>query len=288
MRTDRIYRTEGIVMRRRDQGEADRVLTLCTPLGKIDIIAKGARKVRSRKAGHIELFSHSSFVIARVKNSWDIVSQAETIRSHQLLRGDLLRGAYARYATELLDSFFAQGEGSLALVDLLDNALTWFCGDGDPELIARFYEQHLLALAGYRPELFRCVADHGDPVPLLPRHPGTDEEPLFGFDPERGGAQCQDCFSNGRARRGILQLSREGLWLLQELQRLPYSRLGNRKISAALHQEVERVMQPYITFHLERGIKSRAFLKQLKRGATSPSDHDGTRTAPPRSRSTLY
>ena len=73
--TERLYRTEGIVVRRRNQGEADRVLTLCAPLGKLDVVAKGARKVRSRKAGHIELFCHSSFVVARSRSSWDIVSQ---------------------------------------------------------------------------------------------------------------------------------------------------------------------------------------------------------------------
>ena len=104
MSTKRLYRTEGIVMRRRNQGEADRILTLCTPLGKIDVSAKGARKIRSRKAGHVELFAHSSFVISRVKNSWDIVSQAEMIEPHVVLRSDLLRGTYARYAVELLDN----------------------------------------------------------------------------------------------------------------------------------------------------------------------------------------
>ena len=73
MSTKRLYRSEGIVIRRRNQGEADRVLTLCTPLGKIEVIAKGARKLRSRKAGHVELFTRSSFVVSRVKNSWDIM-----------------------------------------------------------------------------------------------------------------------------------------------------------------------------------------------------------------------
>jgi len=48
--TERLYRTKGIVIRRRNQGEADRVLALCTPSGKIEVIVKGARKTRSRKA----------------------------------------------------------------------------------------------------------------------------------------------------------------------------------------------------------------------------------------------
>ena len=282
MRTDRIYRSEGIVMRRRDQGEADRVLTLCTPLGKIDVIAKGARKVRSRKAGHIELFSRSSFVIARVKNSWDIVSQAETIKSHELLRGDLLRGAYARYAVELLDGFFAQEEGGLALVDLLDDALTWFCGGGDPELVTRFYEQRLLGLAGYRPELSRCVGGHGRPVPLSPSHSATNDKSPFGFEPERGGALCQDCFLKSRARRLVLPLPPKALRLLQEIQRQPYNRLRDLEIPGALHREVERVVQPYITFHLERGIRSRGFLERMKKDA-GRSAYQGTRTASPRS-----
>jgi len=97
----RLYHTEAIVVRRRDQGEADRVLTLCTPQGKLSVIAKGVRKVRSRKAGHLELFTHARLVLARSRSSWDVVSQAETVEPHAVLRGDLTRGTYARYVADL-------------------------------------------------------------------------------------------------------------------------------------------------------------------------------------------
>jgi len=262
--TERLYRTEGIVMRRRNQGEADRVLTLCTPRGKIEVIVKGARKTRSRKAGHVELFTRSNFVISRVKNSWDIVSQAEMVEAHELLRSDLLRGTYGRYAVELLDRFFTQGEGSLALFDLLDHTLTWLCEDNDADLIARFYEQHLLGLAGFRPELFRCVGEHDAHISLRPREPAEDERP-YGFDPERGGALCRDCYAARGAHQGIMALSPDGLWFLQEFQRESYARLRAQRIKPALHAEVERVMQHYVTYHLERGVRSGAFLQQLKR-----------------------
>ena len=264
MSTDRLYRTEGIVIRRRDQGEADRVLTLCTPQGKIEGIAKGARKVRSRKAGHIELFTRSSFVLSRLPNSWDIVSQAETVEPHALLRSDLLRGTYARYVVELLDRFFAQGEGGHALFDLLDHALTWLCEENDLELIARFYEQHLLGLAGFRPELFRCVGEHKSHVRLQPRERMGNDRP-FGFDAERGGALCRNCFADGTRHQGILALSPSALGLLQECQRQPYTKLRTRHIAPALHSEIERVTQHYITYHLERSVRSVAFLRQLKR-----------------------
>jgi len=260
-------------MRRRDQGEADRVLTLCTPLGKIDVIAKGARKVRSRKAGHIELFSRSSFVVARSRSSWDIVSQAETVEPHALLREDLLRGTHARYVVELLDRFFTQDEGGPALFDLLDHTLTWLCEEDDPDLVARFYEQQLLGLAGFRPELFRCAGEHEQEghernAQLRPDEP-TEERP-FGFDPEHGGALCQACYAGRGPRQGVVPLSPGGLRLLQECQRGPYTRLRTRRITAPLHAELERVMQHYITYHLERSVQSGTFLRRLKReGAAS-------------------
>ncbi len=261
----RLYRTEGIVVRRRDQGEADRVLTLCTPSGKTDVIAKGARKVRSRKAGHVELFTCSSFVISRVNNSWDIVSQAETVNPHERLRGELVRGAYARYAVELFDGFFAQEEGGPALYDLLRHTLRWLCEHDDCELTARFHEQHLLGLAGFRPELFRCVGDHAPP-----HHPRLDEQKRggkpFGLDVERGGVLCPDCYSECRPRQGVVALSPQALALLRELQRGPYTRLLARPIPPALHAEAERVMYQYITHHLERSVRSVAFLRQLRRG----------------------
>ena len=271
MGSGRLYRTEGIVMHRRDQGEADRVLRLCTPSGKVDVLAKGARKVRSRKAGHIELFSRSSFVLSRVPNYWDIISQAETIEAHARLRDDLLRGTYARYAVELLDRFFADGEGSAALFDLLDHTLGWFCEDDDLDLAIRFYEQHLLGLAGFRPELFRCLGEHEERVPLRPRDVAEDGRPFdfaqggpYGFDPERGGGLCRDCYAAHGRRQGAVALSPGGLWFLQECQRGPYTRLREQSFTSTTHEQAERVMRRYITHHLEQDVRAGVFLRQLR------------------------
>ena len=265
MANDRLYRAEGIVVRRREQGEADRVLTLCTPAGKLDVIAKGARKLASRKAGHVELFTCSRFVVSRVANSWDIVSQAETIDAHEALRADVLRGAYARYVVELYDRFFTpeHEEGGPAVFDLLNHALSWLSSDGDLELATRFYELHLLALAGFRPELDGCVGEHETHVPL---RPGEAKEGMqFGFDPERGGGLCTSCCAASRGLPHVLPLSPPALALLQSIQRKSYGELRRERIDSAVHVEGERVLQRYIAHHLERSLNSAAFLRRLKR-----------------------
>jgi DNA repair protein RecO (recombination protein O) len=266
MSTGRLYHTEGIVIHRRDQDEADRVLRLCTPSGKVDVLAKGARKLRSRKAGHIELFTRSNFVLSRVPNYWDIISQAETVEPHTRLRSDLLRGAYARYAVELLDRFFAEAQGGTAVFDLLDRTLTWLCEAGDEQLdtIARFYEQHLLGLAGFRPELFRCVGEHDEPRMLRADQSEGDRRP-FGFTPEEGGALCPDCYEASKRVPSVMPLSPNALQTLQACQRSSYVALASRTISRSLHEELERVMHHYVTYHLEQDVKIGAFLQQLKR-----------------------
>ena len=67
--SERIYRTEAIVLRRSELGEADRVLTIYTPQwGKLRTIAKGVRRPASKLRGHLELFTRAKLLLARGRN----------------------------------------------------------------------------------------------------------------------------------------------------------------------------------------------------------------------------
>jgi len=130
----RLYRTEAIVLRRSNFGEADRLLTLYTPeWGKLRVIAKGVRKPTSRKSGHLELFTHSRLLVAKGRNL-DIVTQAETLHSFRPLREDLLRTGWAYYAAELLDRFVEEGIEDRPLFNLFLATLGWLCEDVDLDL----------------------------------------------------------------------------------------------------------------------------------------------------------
>src|SRR5437773_247463 len=82
-RRARVYKPPAIVLRQRKLGDADKILTLYTAnLGKIEAVAKGVRKTRSRLAGHVEPLTQATFMLAKGK-SLDIVTQVETIESFQ-------------------------------------------------------------------------------------------------------------------------------------------------------------------------------------------------------------
>ena len=156
-RRQRLYRVAAIVLKRRDQGEADRLLTvLARERGKVTLLAKGVRRQASRKAGHLEPFTYVALLVAKGK-SLDIVTQADTVEAHRYLREDLWRSSWAYYVAELADAFVQDDDPHQLLFDLLLETLGRLDRGGDPLLVVRYYEVHLLSLAGYQPQLFRCV-----------------------------------------------------------------------------------------------------------------------------------
>ena len=66
MDRERLYRTDGLILHHTAFGEADRLLIVFTPrLGRLRVLAKGARKPTSRKAGHLEPFTYVHLLVAR-------------------------------------------------------------------------------------------------------------------------------------------------------------------------------------------------------------------------------
>ena len=253
MPRQRTYRTEAIVLSRRDFGEADRLLTLFSrERGKIRAIAKGARKPQSRKTGHVELFMRTRFLVA-VGRSLDIITQAEMVEAYGPLRDDLVRATYASYVVELLDRFTVDEDPNLQLYDLLAEALRWLANTDNLLLFARYYELRLLHLVGYRPQLFRCVSG-GEEI---------EEEDQY-FSAELGGLLCPNCRPADKDAR---EISGAAVKVLRFLQTRKWVTVRNLHLRRELHSELEAIMYHYLTYILERNLKSADFLNRLRREA---------------------
>lgn len=261
----KLYRLEGIVLGRRDQGEADRVILLLAPTGRVDLLARGIRKLRSRKAGHLELFCRTTLLVSSVKDSWDIISQAEALAVHAGLRDDFLRGTYARYVAELVLRFF-EGETEEELYTLVDAVFDLLEETSDPERVVRWYEQRLLSLAGFRPEWDRCVGERGGRRCNVPLHPRPEDPLPYGVDPERGGALCPDCLLALQETEALGRLSPSALSWLQAFQRRDYEELAERVFPERTASELRRVMERYISYHLERRPATLRMMRPAKNG----------------------
>jgi DNA repair protein RecO (recombination protein O) len=96
------YSTEGIVLGKVNYGEADRILTLFTKdQGKVRVIAKGVRKIKSRKRGHLEVFNQIRFS-AMKWHDMDMITEAELIEAHSEVKKDLRKVSVAYYLVEII------------------------------------------------------------------------------------------------------------------------------------------------------------------------------------------
>lgn len=251
MPRERTYRTEAVVIRRSDFGEADRLLTLFSAeRGKLRAIAKGARKPQSRKTGHVELFMRSKFLVAEGRDL-DIITQAEMIDAYPQLRDDLVRATYAAYVVELLDRFTVDDDPHADIYTLLLHTLESLSADGDVLLAARYYELRLLSLTGFQPRLFNCVAC-GEPV--------REEDQFFSAD--LGGLLGPACLDADPRAKPVSAVT---VKVMRYLQTRPWETVRQLQLRPAILHEVERVLHSYLVHILERELKSVDFLHRLRR-----------------------
>src|SRR5512136_681352 len=162
MSEPRYYQTEAIIIRKIKLGEADRILTLYTPdYGKIEAVAKGVRRPKSKLAGHLELLTYSQLRLARGRNL-DTITGSQTIESFMPLKDDLRLSSYGLYAAELINQFTVAHAENSALFELFLEALNRLSRSQNPELTLRYFELHLLELSGFRPQLQECVVCRGE------------------------------------------------------------------------------------------------------------------------------
>ena len=253
-------------MRRADHAESDRLLTLYTrDHGKLKAVAKGARKPQSRKTGHVELFMRTQFLLASGR-AFFVATQAEMVEAYEALRHDLVRTTYAAYAVELLDQFTADEDKNITLYDLLANGLDRFANEENLLLAARYYELRLLSAAGFQPQLFRCV-ESGELI---------EQEDQF-FSADLGGLLKPDQIHADRRAKPV---SGGAVKVLRYLQTRSWDVVRPLQLRRSLHSELESILHYYLTYLLERRLRSADFLNRLRREAAlfapeSPEGEEG-------------
>ena len=153
------YVDEGIVLRRVDYAETDRVLTVLTrEHGKLGVIARGVRKAGSRLASHTDLFARSTMQLASGRGQLEVLTQAA--RSGPVPpRADARRATCAAVCAELADAVLEPDHPlDLELFDLVADALV-DCADParDPRAAMAWFARRMIDRLGYAPELHRCA-----------------------------------------------------------------------------------------------------------------------------------
>ncbi len=139
---------EGIILKRKNYGEADRILTILTPYrGKISIVAKGVRRITSRRAGSVEVLNRVTLHVFQGKGL-PILTEAQSINTFPKIKDDLILSTYGSHLIELVDRLIPDQQINLNAYNLILTALT-FLEESPRQIWVRAFEIKLLSDLGF-------------------------------------------------------------------------------------------------------------------------------------------
>lgn len=182
-----VYKTEGIILKKSDFGEYDWVLNIYTrDFGKIEIAARGVRKIGAKLKGHLELFNYIAMNFIQGKN-FKTVTHAEIINNFQNSRSDLNKILISQRIVALAERLIAEPQKDEKIWNLLLQILNEINSKRQVlninyQLLLYYFQFKLFCLLGYAPELYNCVECKKR---LVPKN-------NF-FSPKDGGIICGRC-----------------------------------------------------------------------------------------------
>ncbi len=234
------YPLRVLVLRKTKLGETDLILTLLASDGRqVRAVAKGARGPKARLGGRAEPFTVLDALL-HTGRSLEVLTEAETVASHDALRADYDRAVAGAVVLDVLDKISVEGQVeprlfdmTLATLDVMESAPV-----GALDLLVSAFLLKALAMHGYRPALDACAACGG---------PVTGDA---SFSVEAGGVVCGACGGGGA------RLDEDARVLMRRLLRARMGEVPDITASDPTRTEVLRIVRAYVGFHVPARLRA--------------------------------
>lgn len=249
---------KGIVLRESDSKESDKILTVLTSeMGRISVVAKGARSRRSKVSAATQLLTYSEMVLSE-SHGWQYLTEASTIELFDGVRCDIELLSLGSYFAELVDYVTGDETEADALLSLLLNALYALGTLRRPQaLVKAAFELRLMALIGFEPLLDGCCAC------------GASENAESVLDLHGGTLLCRSCASGGR----VAPLSAGALQACRYVLYCDAKRLYNFSLSERDLGQFSYAAEAYLSTMLDKKFHTLDFYRSL-RSFSIPSNFD--------------
>lgn len=245
-------KTRGIIIRKMDLGEADRIFTVLTQdRGKIRVVAKGVRRGTSKLAGYLDLLRCNDFELAEGRNL-DIVTGAMSVANFGEDMTDLNSFGIRLYLCEVIEKTVEEEAPVQGIYELLSESLSAIQQKTMPSLLAKsYFEMKLLSLFGIHPQIQTSVISGRS---LDPNGPIYFSARLGGIV---GEGEAEDDQSLISTSANVVKVMRTlAAWSIGEVAKL--------KTPIGVIQEVEYIVSEYATYALEIRSKSLKVMSELE------------------------
>lgn len=238
--------TKALVLREVKYKEADRILTLLTEdEGKLTAKAQGALRKTSRFGAATQFLTWSELTLFGNRGHWS-VREGSVIEGFEGLRADLEAMAIAGYVAQVLEAVSDEDAPDPQMLQLGLNSLyalsRGLCGK---EQVKAAFELRLMSLAGFSPELSRCVSC-------------GETEGAMRFSAGHGGLLCPNC------GRYLDPVSPACLAAMRHVTEAPAKKIFSFSLTGDASREFSVLCEAYLLTCLERGFSSLDYYKNIK------------------------
>ncbi|MHB8138867.1 MAG: DNA repair protein RecO [Smithellaceae bacterium] len=248
------HKTTGFVLKSLSYGESDLIVTFYSrEFGKVNGIAKGAKRSKKRFANVFEPFSMTNIIFSRKnRDALAFIESCDIIDHYSLIRQDLEKTLTASYFIDLTDHFSSEGKANENLFSLLADFLALLTRENVSDTAIRFFEMRLLKITGFEPALTACVRCK---TPVA--NGGT-----YYFFPKEGGIFCAACARPERYDQRVSAGTVRTLLLGKDME------MGKMKMvcfSESLASESRNILCSFISYVLGKEVKSLKVMEQVRR-----------------------
>jgi DNA repair protein RecO (recombination protein O) len=244
-----LVRTRGIIIKVVNTGEADRIVTILSDTnGKVQAMAKGARRPKNKLMAGTHFLCYSDFVLFKGRTLYSINS-CECIENFYDLRNDIVKLTYASYMSRLLYDTVQEEQPSQSILSLFLNSLYVLVkADSNSNLIARAFELRLLSELGFAPAADVCGICGSS----------LEENCSFSFD--KCSVLCERCsrpeIGDVPIKTGTLKAARHILYSKPE-------DIFKFRLAPSILEELGRLNDRYLKATLDKDYRQLDFLKTL-------------------------
>ena len=286
------YKTKAIVLKSYNLGEADKILKLfSSENGLVDAVAKGARKIKSKFGGRLEVFNFLELELSKGRNL-DVICQAELIKNFRNIPEDFNCFLFSQYICEIiLKTHFSQTEITPLISRLLFSCLNEFnCATGENvynlQKIAVFFIAKFLKITGYPPLIHSCCVcgkeiktgfdktgfppfsgSRNENILNVKKQPSCKDDSYSGsfyFSIRLGGIFCGECESGMQNSPDIKKkISLETVLFLGFIFNTGLKDYKKAVISDSILNEIFKILEEYLQYHYDLNLNTGTYLKSI-------------------------
>lgn len=250
-----LIETEALVLKQFDLGEADKIITFYTlDQGKVRAVVKKARNSKNNKISAVVLPYCYNLIKVYKSNSLDRINNVDSIHRFDELRNNLDKMAYASYFSEMVEKAGMEYHPNQPLFKLLLTTLYKMSRESKKDLnkINIVFKLLFLKYIGVQPRINFCY-ECGVKHKTLPKQY---------FNVQEGGFICSSCARQKKSDFDTLNQNK--IDLIKRVYRVGIDSLDGLNVADSLLNNLDRLIDKFILYHLDFKLKSEDFLKIIK------------------------